>query len=99
MGKGHIFLFDCLTLQNVLYVPKISYNLLSIRDLHCQAIFSLDTVSFQDLSLGKMIGTAQHDSSLSSYFSTLEERSYVVALSSWQPKFSTYEIYVSSFIF
>ncbi|KAA0050773.1 reverse transcriptase [Cucumis melo var. makuwa] len=30
-GKGHISPFDGLILQDVLHVPKISYNLLSIR--------------------------------------------------------------------
>ena len=61
-GKGHISLFDGLVLQNMLLVPKISYNLLSVskitKDLNCCVAFSPDDVIFQDLSLGRMIGTA-----------------------------------------
>ncbi|TYK18899.1 retrotransposon protein, putative, unclassified, expressed [Cucumis melo var. makuwa] len=41
--KGQIVLFDGFFLQNVLHVPKLSYNLLSIskitRELHCKATF------------------------------------------------------------
>ena len=40
-------------------MPKISYNLLSIskiiKDLHCQAIFSPNAVSFQDLNLRRWL--------------------------------------------
>jgi len=64
-SKGHISPFDDLILQNVLHVPKISYNLLSVskitRDLNYHVAFSLDNVVFQDLSLGTMIGTTQHN--------------------------------------
>ena len=53
-GKGQNFPFKGLSLQNVLHVPKISYNLLSIsnntRKLNCKATFLSDFVSFQDLS-------------------------------------------------
>ncbi|TYK11114.1 reverse transcriptase [Cucumis melo var. makuwa] len=42
-GKGQIVLFDGFSLQNVLHVPKLSYNLLSISkiicELHCKATF------------------------------------------------------------
>ena len=65
LRKGHISPFDGLTFQNVLDVLKISYNLLSIskiiRHLYCQAVFSSDTVSFRDLSPGKMVGTARYN--------------------------------------
>ncbi|TYK05539.1 Beta-galactosidase [Cucumis melo var. makuwa] len=63
-GKGQIVLFDGFSLQNVLHVAKLSYDLLSIskitRELHCKATFLPESVCFQDLSLGRMIGTARH---------------------------------------
>lgn len=65
VGKSHISPFDGLILQNVLYVPKISYNLLSVskitRDLNCCVAFSPNNVVFQDLSSRTMIGTARHN--------------------------------------
>ena len=49
---GHNSSFDGLTLQNVIHVPKLSYNLISIskitRDLNCQVPFSPNNVFFQD---------------------------------------------------
>ena len=61
-GKGKISPCAGLSLHDVLHVPKISYNLLSIskitRDLNCKATFLHDSVSFQDLSSRRMIGTA-----------------------------------------
>ncbi|KAA0048527.1 transportin-3 isoform X1 [Cucumis melo var. makuwa] len=63
-GKGQIVPFDGFALQNVLHVPKLSYNLLSIskitRELHCKAIFLPESVYFQDMSSGRTIGTARH---------------------------------------
>ncbi|KAL4031039.1 hypothetical protein IC575_009295 [Cucumis melo] len=51
-GKGQIVPFDGFALQNVLHVPKLSYNLLSIskitRELHCKAIFLPESVYFQE---------------------------------------------------
>ncbi|KAA0050819.1 Beta-galactosidase [Cucumis melo var. makuwa] len=67
-GKGQIVPFDGFALQNVLHVPKLSYNLLSIskitRELHCKAIFLPESVYFQDMSSGRTIGTAQHSRGL-----------------------------------
>ncbi|KAA0054163.1 Cysteine-rich RLK (RECEPTOR-like protein kinase) 8 [Cucumis melo var. makuwa] len=67
-GKGQIVLFDGFSLQNVLHVPKLSYNLLSIgkitRELHCKATFLPKSVCFQDLNSGRTIGTAQHSRGL-----------------------------------
>ncbi|KAL0533374.1 hypothetical protein IC582_030193 [Cucumis melo] len=76
-GKGQIVLYDGFSLQNVLHVPKLSYNLyLSVKS--------------PDLNSGRTIGTARHSrglyilnddisgcsisttSLLSSYFSTSE---------------------------
>ncbi|KAL0545260.1 hypothetical protein IC582_020410 [Cucumis melo] len=63
-GKGQIVPFDNFALQNVLHVPKLSYNLLSIskitRELHCKDIFLPESVHFQGLSLGRTIGTVRH---------------------------------------
>ncbi|KAA0054530.1 Beta-galactosidase [Cucumis melo var. makuwa] len=63
-GKGQIVPFDGFALQNVLHVPKLSYNLLSISkitcELHCKAIFLPESVYFQDMSSGRTIGTARH---------------------------------------
>ncbi|KAL4030324.1 hypothetical protein IC575_008560 [Cucumis melo] len=67
-GKGQIILYDGFSLQNVLHVPKLSYNLLSIskitRELHYKATFLPESVCFQDLNSGRTIGTAQHSRGL-----------------------------------
>ncbi|KAA0033038.1 Cysteine-rich RLK (RECEPTOR-like protein kinase) 8 [Cucumis melo var. makuwa] len=67
-GKGQIVPFDDFALQNVLHVPKLSYNLLSIskitRELHCKAIFLPESVYFQDMSSGRTIDTARHNRGL-----------------------------------
>ena len=60
-GKGQIVLFDRFS-SNVLHVPKLSYNLLSIskitHELHCKATFLPESVCFQDLSSERTIVTA-----------------------------------------
>ncbi|KAA0042054.1 myosin-9 isoform X2 [Cucumis melo var. makuwa] len=67
-GKGQIVPFGDFALQNVLHVPKLSYNLLSIskitRELHCKTIFLPESVYFQDMSSGRTIGTARHSRGL-----------------------------------
>nr|ADN34014.1 reverse transcriptase [Cucumis melo subsp. melo] len=67
-GKGQIVLFDGFSLQNVLHVPKLSSNLLSISkitcELHYKATFLPESVCFQDKSSGRMIGTARHSRGL-----------------------------------
>ncbi|KAL0537023.1 hypothetical protein IC582_025991 [Cucumis melo] len=67
-GKGQIVLFDGFSLQNVLHVPKLSYNLLSISkitcELHCKATFLPESVCFQDLNSGRTIGSARHSRGL-----------------------------------
>ena len=64
-GKWQISLFDKFSLHNVLHVPRISQNLLSIskviHELNYKATFLPDSVSFQDLSSRRMIGSAQHN--------------------------------------
>ncbi|KAA0051291.1 Beta-galactosidase [Cucumis melo var. makuwa] len=50
-GKGQIVPSDSFTLQNILHVPKLFYNFLSIsmitRELQCKAIFLPESVYFQ----------------------------------------------------
>ena len=67
-GIGQTVPSDGLVLQNVLHVSKLSYNLLSIRkitrELHCKTTFLLESVCFQDVSSGRVIGTARHSRGL-----------------------------------
>ena len=57
-----------LTLKNVLHVPKLSTNLLSIQklthDLNCVVIFYPTHCEFQDQNTGKMIGRAKERAGL-----------------------------------
>ena len=50
-GKGHVSPYDGSILQNILHVPKISYNPLSgskiTRDLNCRVAFSPDDILFK----------------------------------------------------
>jgi len=50
-----------LSIDNVLYVPRSPFNLLSIshltRSLDCVVSFTKDSVCLQDQSLGQIIGT------------------------------------------
>ena len=66
--KGQISSFDGLSLHNVLHVLQISYNLLSIskivHELYCKTTILLDSISFQDLSLGRMVGTTRYSRGL-----------------------------------
>ncbi|KAA0039229.1 putative polyprotein [Cucumis melo var. makuwa] len=67
-GKGQIVLFDGFSIHNVLHVPKLSYNLLSIskitHELYCKAPFLPESVCFQDLNSERTIGTARHSRGL-----------------------------------
>ncbi|KAL4016805.1 hypothetical protein IC575_024462 [Cucumis melo] len=67
-SKGKIVFFDGFALQNVLHIPKLSYNLSFIskitRELHCKAIFLPESIYFQDMSSGRMIGTGRHSRGL-----------------------------------
>ncbi|XP_073016671.1 uncharacterized protein [Primulina eburnea] len=60
---GDIKLSLTITLSNVLHVPKLSCNLISIskltQDLKCQAKFSNSNCVFQEVDSGKMIGNAR----------------------------------------
>nr|KYP71370.1 hypothetical protein KK1_010629 [Cajanus cajan] len=51
MGKGSVIISQNITLNSILYVPKLDYNLLSIskltRDLKCVTKSSLTYVNFR----------------------------------------------------
>ena len=59
--KWSIKISSLLTLHDVLHVPDVSYNLLSVNkltsNLKCQANFFSSWCEFQDLNSGKMIGS------------------------------------------
>ena len=63
IGIGTIPTNESLTLNSVLFVPKLTCNLLSVRkltkDLKCQANFCSTRCDFQDLESGKTIGSAE----------------------------------------
>ncbi|MCR2847992.1 hypothetical protein, partial [Heyndrickxia coagulans] len=62
-GIGSIPVTSAITLHNVLYVPRLSCNLLSIsklvKDMECSAHFTSDVCSFQIPMSGKEIGNAK----------------------------------------
>ena len=63
MGKGSIIISQNITLESVLYVPKLDCNLLSIskitRDLKCVTKFFPNLCEFQILESGKTIANAE----------------------------------------
>ncbi|XP_075475765.1 uncharacterized protein LOC142511512 [Primulina tabacum] len=63
LGSGSIWLSPELCLHNVLFVPALHCNLLSVsafnKNLHCSTIFSTDSCVFQDLESGRTIGNAK----------------------------------------
>ncbi len=67
-GIGDVPLSSSLILRNVLHVPKLSTNLISIQklthDLCCQATFSDTYCIFQDKDSGKRIGRAKEQDGL-----------------------------------
>jgi len=67
-GKGPVIISPLLTLQDVLHVPNLSYNLLSvsklIRDKRCQTHFFDTHCLFQDSISGKTIGSAKQNGGL-----------------------------------
>ena len=60
VGKGDVQVNPNLVLKNVLHVPYLSTNLVSIQkltqDLTCHIIFDASFFEFQDQSLGRKIG-------------------------------------------
>ncbi|KAF7834637.1 putative LRR receptor-like serine/threonine-protein kinase [Senna tora] len=63
LGIGSVKICDTITLLNVLHVPTLACNLLSIskltQDNHCSANFQSHNCTFQDLASGKTIGRAE----------------------------------------
>ena len=78
MGIGFVIISTDLTLNSVLYVPKLNCNLLSvsklINDLNCAVDFRSNTCVFQDLHSGKMIGSAKGSAGLFPRSSTLSNK-------------------------
>ena len=68
VGIGSIRVTNDLNLNFVLHVPNLDCNLLSIskltHDLHCEARFFSNLSKFQELDLGRMIGSAEMCSGL-----------------------------------
>jgi len=66
-GVGTIYLLSLLSIDNVLYVPRSPFNLLSIsrltRSLDCVVSFTKDSICLQDRSSERIIGTGceSHD--------------------------------------
>ena len=62
-GIGNIILSSSITLFNVLHVPKLTCNLVSIsqltKDLNCLVKFGPRVCVFQDLASGRTIGSAK----------------------------------------
>ena len=67
-GQGDIHLSPFLILKNVLHVPKLTTNLVSIQQLtktlNCYLTFLLTSCVFQDQVSGKMIRHAKEKSGL-----------------------------------
>ena len=67
-GKGTVRLSPALLLKDVLHVPKLTYNLISVckltTDLPCGVNFSKTACVFQDLRTGKRIGSARSSNGL-----------------------------------
>jgi len=68
VGTGIIYLSNTLILNSVLFVPDLDCSLISVsrlnRDLNCETKFLADSCVFQDLSTGKMIGSAEYRAGL-----------------------------------
>lgn len=67
-GKGTICLSPTIFLQDVLHIPKLIYNLVSVckltTDLLCSVNFSKNACVFQDLKTGRRIGSVRVSDSL-----------------------------------
>src|ERR1051325_3805765 len=62
-GQGEVQINPSITLKNVLHVPKLSTNLISIqkltKDLSCNVVFHNNSCILQDKNSGKTIGHAR----------------------------------------
>ena len=67
-GKGSIAISPSITFRDVLHVPKLSCNHLSIskliHDMNCQAHFFSSHFEFQELNSGKTIDNVEQKGSL-----------------------------------
>ena len=67
-GLGEVCLSQSIVLKNVLHVPKLSTNLMSVnqltQDLKCHVIFYPSQCLFQDQDTGKTIGRAKEKNGL-----------------------------------
>lgn len=67
-GQGDIVINKILALKNVLHVPKLFTNLLSIqkltKDSNCNVVFNGSHCIFQELGTRRMIGHAREKNSL-----------------------------------
>lgn len=78
-GKGTVKISSFLVLQNVLHIPTLSYNLVSVSkltlDLNCQIIFLPSHCEFQDLTSRKRFGGANlNDGLYTLYGITFEQQ-------------------------
>ena len=80
-GTGSIVISPSLTLHNVLHVPKLSCNLLSIskltNDLKCQANFYSSRCEFQETASGRTIGSARESGGLYFFEDGTDSRRHV----------------------
>nr|KYP58771.1 hypothetical protein KK1_014193 [Cajanus cajan] len=62
-GQGEVQISPSMTLKNVLHVPKLSINLISIqkltKDLSCNVVFYSNSCILQDKNSGRTIGHAR----------------------------------------
>nr|KYP74001.1 Retrovirus-related Pol polyprotein from transposon TNT 1-94 [Cajanus cajan] len=67
-GSGNIILESSIVLKDVLHVPQLANNLISVqkltKDLNCSVTFFSTHCVFQDLATGKTILTAKEQSGL-----------------------------------
>lgn len=64
VGNGSVELEEQLHLQNILYIPYIGFNFISVgkltRDNNCTTHFSPSECYFQGTCMGKKIGNARN---------------------------------------
>ena len=77
-GQGTVTLNPRFSIKQVLHVPSLSANLVSIhqltKDMNCQAIFSPYLCEFQAMTTGRMIGATRECNGL--YYLMREHLSY-----------------------
>ena len=68
VGNGNVQVTSNLVLKNVLHVPQLSTNLVSMqeltKDLSCRVIFDASFCEFQDQGLGRKIVLAKEHNGL-----------------------------------